>query len=194
MKTVPPRLLIKRAAGRSGCIHVAFLAPGLPMSDIGQGAPRLLLGQGLTHLQKLDRDIVGGPHKSHATVAGGAIDCDAIGAQVLAHVVDVFDSIGEMPEVATVRGQTVVAVPIIGQLDGAVFLAGRGHEDQGKAALFTVVMAGFLEAQKLEEGHGFFQVFDADHGVKILDLHVAPRWMFQAHTIVATRAASRLKV
>ena len=68
------------------------------------------------------------------------------------------------------------------------------HEDQGKAALFTVVMAGFLEAQKLEEGHGFFQVFDADHGVKILDLHVAPRWMFQAHTIVATRAASRLKV
>src|SRR5579859_4824126 len=107
-----------------------------PGSNIWHGKPRLGWGERGTCLQKLNRDIVGGPNESHSPVTRRPVDDDALVLQLLTDRVDVVDGIGQMPEVAP----TFVdfRIPIIGQLDHGsllgfgVFVARGAEEDQGE--------------------------------------------------------------
>lgn len=143
----------------------------LPVAGVAHAEPWFGRGQGAALLQKLDRDIVGAAHKGHAAIAGRAVDGDAIGLKMGAGGIDIVHLIGQMAEVSAVRGQACVAVPVEGQLDRAVGLAGRSHEDQSEAACFTVHPAGLFQPQQPVEGLRGVKVQHPDHGVQISDCH-----------------------
>ncbi len=132
--------------------------------------------QGLTPLQQFDGDIVGRAYKGHTPVARWAIDCHTVVGQVLTHFVDIADLVGEMAEMPAVRRQPVISVPVPGQFQRAIVIPVRRQVNQGEAARLAFVAADFLEPQKGVEGHGFFKIGHADHGVQVFHVHVGFPW------------------
>jgi hypothetical protein len=122
-------------------------------------------------LQEFDRDIVRRSDKSHVAIARRPVDDNTIVLQVLAGGIDVIDRVREVAKVAAVRGQFVVAIPVVGQFDRSVFLTGRGQEDEAEAAGLAVLALGLFQAEEFVERHGFFQILHADHCVQIFEWH-----------------------
>mgnify|MGYP006000217681 CR=1 FL=1 len=65
-------------------------------------------------------------------VAWRAIDQHTIVHQLLTQPVDIRCAIGQMAKVTTIRRQSIVTIPVIGQLDRAVGLIWWGHENKGE--------------------------------------------------------------
>src|SRR5262249_51200220 len=79
--------------------------------------------------------------------------------------------IGQMPEMAAVRGQAVIAIPVVGQLYRTFRLTFGGQENKGETPPFILDPSRLLQPEEVVEGDGSFQVFDPDHRVQIADLH-----------------------
>ena len=122
-------------------------------------------------LQQFDGNAIGRAHECHMAIAGRAIDGDAIVHEPLASLVDIFDAIGEVTEIAAAAvGLCSAAIfrrPVVSQLDLRILVPRCGNEDQGEAALLIIEAAYFLEPEHLEEAQGGVDVFHADHGVEI---------------------------
>ena len=91
---------------------------------------------------------------------------------MLAGLIDIIDRIGEMAEMAAIRGQPLIPIPVIGQLNWAIGVFGRGHEHQCETATFAFMAAGFGHAQKGEKGDAGIQILHADHGMKVFQSHL----------------------
>eukprot|EP01037_Dinobryon_pediforme_P019321 gene19322-19723_t len=79
----------------------------------------------------------------------------------LARLIDIFDTVGEVPEIAAAA--IAFGIPIVRQLDLRVVIAGGGEEDQREATLLAVHPPHFLESEQLEEGDRRRGVGHADH-------------------------------
>lgn len=146
------------------------LAP-LPMAGVFHAGPGFLRRQVVAFLQQLDRDIVRAAHESHMAIPWRTIDRDTCIHQLLAHLVDIFDAVSQMTEMTAVRWQTVIAVPVIGQLNRAFMLTGRSHENQREPTLVIVDTPRFFQSQQAKEGHRLVKILDPDHRVQIADFH-----------------------
>src|SRR6185437_6740486 len=58
-------------------------------------------------------------------------------------------------------------IPIVGEFDGRLLVAGGGKEHVGVAAFLVRTAADLAQAEHLEEGDGVLQRTDADHRVQI---------------------------
>ena len=171
------------ALAQSASMTIYVFKSGLPVENIevlidgalvevtnDKGVVVLDLSPGL---QQLDADPVRGTDESHVPVPRRPVDRHTRIHRRLAHLVDIIDSIGEVAEMAAVRGQALVAIPVVGQLDRAFLLARGCHENQREPTAFVVDPPGFAQAQQFVERHGFFEIFDADHRVQIGQGHVS---------------------
>ena len=83
-----------------------------------------------------------------------------------------------MAEMPAVIGQGIVAIPVICQLDGRVFLSGRGEEDEGEPAFFAFDAPGLFQSQQIAiERLALFDVADAHHGVEVFQGHELSPWV-----------------
>src|SRR6056297_3076273 len=144
---------------------------GSPVPGVFHARPGFLRRQRIAFLQELDRDVVRRAHECHVSVTRRSVDRDTIVHQMLAHVVNVVDAVGEMAEMPAVRRQALVTIPVIGQFDRTFLLAFGRHEDKREAPLFIVGAPCLLEAEQSVEFHRSVQVFHPDHGVQIANGH-----------------------
>ena len=135
------------------------------MTGVRHRCPRLLRRQRRARLKQLDRDIVGRPDEGHVAVARRPVDRDAIVHQPPAGVVDILHPVGDVAEIAAFG--ISLLIPIMGELNLGVLVAGRGEEDQGEAALLIVHSAQLAKAEQLEEAKRLLWVGDPDHRVQI---------------------------
>ena len=73
---------------------------------------------------------------------------------------------------ARIRGQRVITVPVVGQLDRALLLPLGGHEDQRETPFFAIIAARFLEAEQRIKRHGRLEILHAHHSVQIFQMHL----------------------
>ena len=104
-------------------------------------------------------------------VAGRAVDRNAVVHKVLAGIIDIVDTIREVAKVAAIRGQALITVPVVGQLNMGVFLSGGRHENQGKPALFVFIAACLFEAEQFVKRDRGIKVADPNHCVQIGNRH-----------------------
>ena len=91
---------------------------------------------------------------------------------MLAHLVNVANFIGEVAEVAAIRWQAFVTVPVVGQLQRRIVIAICRQIDQREATFFAVITFDFFEAKQRIKRHGGFQIRDADHCVQVFHVHL----------------------
>ena len=65
--------------------------------------------------------------------------------EALTDFVDVVDGIGKMTEVSTFA--VVFGIPVIGEFNLCILIAGRREKYQGETSLFALVTIKFLQAQ-----------------------------------------------
>ena len=99
------------------------------MAGIAHRHPRLSGRQRIALLQQFHRDIIGRAHKGHMAIPRGPVDHNAILLQILAHVINIIHQLRQMAKMSAVAWQSFIAIPIISQLDRAIFLALGRHED-----------------------------------------------------------------
>jgi hypothetical protein len=78
------------------------------------------------------------------TVTRGPIDRHPIGLKICAGFVNVIHTKSQMTKVATVVGQAIIAVPIVGQFNWAILLAFWRYKDQSEAPVFTFFATGLF--------------------------------------------------
>ena len=78
-------------------------------------------------------------------VAWRPANCDARIHELLTQFVNIIDPIRKMTEVAAFT--VFFRIPVMGQLDLRIVIAGRRKKNEGKAALFAVVALQFPQAQ-----------------------------------------------
>src|SRR3546814_17453759 len=107
-------------------------------------------------LQQFDRNAVWRADESHVAVARRAVDRDARIHQALARLVDIVDAIGDVAEIAA--AVIALLVPVPGQFQLRVLVAGRCKVDQREAALFIVVPTNLPQPQPIVESEAFLDI------------------------------------
>src|SRR5205085_6743950 len=136
-----------------------------PVAAVRHRRPGLLRRESIATLEELDRDVVGGSDEGHVAIARRAVDGHSAFLQAAAALVDIVDTVGEVAEIAAFA--IAALVPIVGELDLGVLVAGGSEENEGEAALLAVVTAQLLEAEQLEEADRRLRVRHPDHGMEI---------------------------
>ena len=94
----------------------------------------------------------------------GAVNGDPAIHEPLAGRVNVIDRVGEVAKITTLG--IVLRIPVVGQLDHRVFVAGRGQEHQREAPTLIVDSLQFTQPEQVTvECEGSIDVADPHHGV-----------------------------
>src|SRR3546814_6204668 len=81
---------------------------------------------------------------------------------------DIVDAISDVPEIAA--AVIALLVPVPGQFQLRVLVAGRCKVDQREAALFIVVPTNLPQPQQIVESEAFLDIGHTDHRVEIFHL------------------------